>query len=418
MQETSDVVVIGGGAAGMMAAGVAAEALGKSGRVLLLEKNDKLGKKLLITGGGRSNITNNELDTRALLSKFKDSEQFLFSAFSQWSVEHTLDFFHTRGMETKTEALKRVFPASNTAQSVWDALVATMKESGVEVLSRSPVTELLKEGNTIVAAKLKNGKEIKAKKFILATGGMSHPETGSTGDGFEILKALGHKVEPPSTALVPITTSDEWAHKISGVSLQNIKLTIFQNNVKQGGIEGKMLFTHVGLSGPAVLNLSSEIGELLKYGEVVLELDLVPHLSYDTLNFKLQEIFKTHHTKKLKNALVDVIPGALVAPLAEISDINFDTPCNSVSRDHRLKLVKLLKHIPTHPTGLLGTDKAIITSGGVDLTEVDFKTMQSRLYPNLYIVGDLLNIDRPSGGYSLQLCWTTGFVAGKAAAGK
>jgi predicted Rossmann fold flavoprotein len=419
MEVDVDIAVIGGGAAGMMAAGFAAHFLtksGKKGRVLLLEKNDSLGKKLLITGGGRSNVTNNEPDTRLLLSKFKESEQFLFSAFSQWGVDHTLDFFQTRGMETKTEALKRVFPASNTAQSVWDALVAYMKEGGVEIISRSPVIELVKDGDKIVAAKLKNGKEIRAKKFILATGGLSHPETGSTGDGFEILKALGHKVEQPRAALVPITTSDEWTHKISGVSLQNIKLTIFQNSVKQGGIEGKMLFTHVGLSGPAVLNLSSEIGELLKYGEVVLELDLVPHLSYDTLNFKLQEVFKTHHTKKLKNALVDVIPGALVAPLAEISKINFETPCNSVSRDDRLKLVKLLKHIPTHPTGLLGVDKAIITSGGVALEEIDFKTMASRRYPNLYIVGDLLNIDRPSGGYSLQLCWTTGFVAGTSAA--
>jgi predicted Rossmann fold flavoprotein len=415
MQEIWDVVVVGGGPAGLMAAGTAAKS-GKNLKVLLLEKNDSLGKKLLITGGGRSNITNEEFDQRTLLSKFKESDKFLFSAFSQFDVRSTLDFFHSRGMETKTEALGRVFPLSNTARSVYEVLVKYVKEGGVEVSSRSPVIEFLVEDGKITGVRLKNKKEILAKQIILATGGFSHPETGSTGDGAEMLKKIGHTVEPPSTALVPITTSDAWSHKISGISLQNVKITLYQNEVKQYMSTGKLLFTHQGLSGPGILNASSEIGELLKYGEVVLELDIVPHFSYDTLNAKLQEIFKTHSNKKLKNALDDLVPGALIEPLSEISNINFDTFCNSVSREDRLKLVKLLKHIKTHPTSLLGTDKAIITSGGVVLEEIDFKTMQSRLYPNLYIVGDLLNIDRPSGGYSLQLCWTTGFVAGKSAA--
>lgn len=419
MQEKWDLVVIGGGPAGMMAAGAAAEkarALGHTIKILLLEKNDSLGKKLLITGGGRCNVTNAEHDTRALLKRFKESEQFLFSAFSQWSVEETLNFFHTRGMPTKEEAEKRVFPLSNSAQSVWDVLTRYIKESGVEVRSRSPVAELIVEGGNVVGVKLKNGKEIFGNKIILATGGFSHPETGSTGDGAEMLKKIGLAVEPPATTLVPITTSDVWAHKIPGVSLQQAKLTLFQNNVKQSSLVGKMLFTHIGLSGPAVLNLSSEIGELLKYGEVELQLDIVPHLSYDTLNAKLQEVFKTHSNKKLKNALEDVAPGALMAGLEEISKISFDTPCNSVTREQRLGLVKVLKHIQLHPTGLLGEEKAIITSGGVVLEEIDFKTMQSRKFPTLYIIGDLLNIDRPSGGFSLQLCWTTGFVAGSNAA--
>jgi hypothetical protein len=419
MEETLDVVIIGGGPAGMMAAGSAAAHIKIQGRkphVLLLEKNADVGKKLLITGGGRSNITNAEFDTRKLLAKFKESDQFLFSAFSQWDVQQTLDFFHSKKMPTKEEALGRVFPLSNTAQSVWDTLVQYMKDGGVEVRSNAQVSEIIAEDGKIALVRLKNKKEIRAKAFIVATGGYSHPETGSTGDGFAWLKTLGHTILPPSTALVPITTNDEWSHKISGVSLPNAKITLFQNNQKQYSAVGKVLFTHQGLSGPGILNASSEVGELLKYGPVVLELDIVPHFSYDTLNAKLLELFKTHSNKKLKNALDDLVPGALIAPLGEISKINFDTFCNSVSRDDRLKLVKLLKHIPTHPTGLLGVEKAIITSGGVVLKEVDFKTMQSRIYPNLYIVGDLLDIDRPSGGYSLQLCWTTGFVAGTAAA--
>jgi hypothetical protein len=291
-----------------------------------------------------------------------------------------------------------------------------MKESGVEVRSRSPIDDFIvdqEDGQKkIVGVRLKNKKEIFAKRIILATGGFSHPETGSTGDGFEILKKIGHTVVPPSMALVPITTSDAWGHKIPGAAM-SAKITLFQNNEKQYVAEGRVLFTHQGLSGPGILNASGEVGELLKYGEVELQLDIVPHLSYDTLNFKLQEIFKTHSNKKLKNALSDVAPGGLLAGLEELSGISFETACNSVTREQRLALVKLFKHIPLHPTGLLGEDKAIITSGGVVLEEVDFKTMQSRLYPNLYIVGDLLNIDRPSGGYSLQLCWTTGFVAGK-----
>ncbi len=413
MQETFEVAVIGGGPAGMMAAATAASLLPKGSRVLLLEKNASLGKKLLITGGGRCNVTNAEFDTRVLLKKFKEGEQFLFSAFSQCGVIETLAFFNSRGMETKVEANKRVFPASNSAQSVWNVLVDELKKHHVEVRTKAEVTKIESGGNRVSAIVLKNGSKVFAKNIVVATGGYSHPETGSTGAGFTWLTELGHTVEAPSMALVPITTSDEWSHKIAGVSLQQAKLTLFQNNAKQTQAEGKMLFTHVGLSGPLVLNLSSEIGELLKYGEVVLELDLLPHLSYDTLNFKLQEIFKTHHTKKLKNALPDLIPGGLIDAVGTLSGINLDTPCNSVSREARLKLVKLLKHIPLNPTGLLGEDKAIITSGGVVLEEVDFKTMRSRKFENLYLVGDILNIDRPSGGYSLQLCWTTGFVAGK-----
>lgn len=426
MERPWDVVVVGGGAAGMMAAAVAARELKRQGKVLLLEKNEALGKKLLITGGGRCNVTNAEFDVRALLSKFKESEQFLFSAFSQWDSRSTLNFFESRGVKTKIEANKRAFPQSNSARSIWEALDFYMREGGVEVRSRAAVAALKTSGNEVVAAVLKNGKaspvdglrprEIRAHKFIMATGGFSHPETGSTGEGAQMLKDLGLKVEPPSTTLVPITTSDEWAHKIPGLSFQSAKISLFQNGAKQYSEVGKVLFTHQGLSGPGILNASSEIGELLKYGEVVLELDILPHFSYDTLNFKLQELFKTHHTKKLKNALADLVPHSLIEPLGAISGINFETPANSVSRDDRNKLVKLLKHIPMHPTGLLGEDKAIITSGGVALEEIDFKTMSSRKYPNLYIVGDLLNIDRPSGGYSLQLCWTTGFVAGKSVA--
>lgn len=410
--EIWDVAVIGGGPAGMMAAGRAAE-LGK--KVILIEKNKKLGEKLLITGGGRCNVTNAEFDTRTLLAKFKEAEQFLFSAFAQWNVQETIDFFNNRGMETKIEAEKRVFPVSNKSQSVWDVLVEYMKEGQVTVLSDSPVSEfVVHQGNAFVkAVKLANGKEIRAKSFILATGGMSRPETGSTGDGFGWLRAIGHTVVDASAALVPLAVKDEWVKKLQGISLPTAKLTSYQNGVKQETRKGKMLFTHFGISGPAVLNMSSSVGELLKYGDVTLALDLLPTFDHAQLNTALQELFKQETNKKLKNALPKLIPSAFISPVCELANIDGETFCNTVSREQRMRLIDTLKGMEMQVKGLLGMDKAIIASGGVALDEIDSKTMQSKRYPNLYIVGDVLNIDRPSGGYSLQLCWTTGRVAGE-----
>ena len=418
-----DVAVIGGGPAGMMAAGRAAE-LGA--KVILIEKNDSLGKKLLITGGGRCNVTNGEMSVRHLLAKFKGNDKFLFSAFSQWSVKETLDFFHIKKMPTKEEAEKRIFPATERAQSVWNVLIEYLKEGGVTVLSDSPVVRFVREGDEnassektgmIKSVQVKGGTEIRAKSFILATGGKSRPETGSTGDGFNWLKALGHKVSDSEASLVPIAIKDEWVKELSGVSLQNTKINVYQNGVKQVGKAGKILFTHTGLSGPGILNLSKDIGELLKYGKVVVEVDMVPALDYGQLNTRLQEIFKEHCNKLLKNSLSTLVPNALTYVGMGVAGIELDVPCNSVTREQRIALVKFFKHLQMEVKGLLGVDKAIVTSGGVALSEVDFKTMQSRLYPNLYLVGDILDIDRPSGGYSLQLCWTTGFVAGSSAAG-
>ncbi len=410
-----DVIVIGGGPAGMIAAGRAAE---RGLKVLLIEKNDKLGKKLLITGGGRCNVTNAEMDTRKLLAKFKDSDKFLFSAFSKWSVKETLEFFHLREMQTKVENEQRVFPISDKAESVWNVLVRYMKEGAVTVLSDSPVIGFEKENNTITGVKIKKGKTteiIRGKSFVLATGCKSRPETGSTGDGFNWLSDIGHTVIEAEASLVPLIISDPWIKKLAGLTLPDIKINLLQNGEKQDSKRGKILFTHVGVSGPTILNMSKDVAELLKYGEVIVSLDLLPALDYGQLNAKLQEIFRAEHKKKFKNSLGELVPSSLAPVIIELSKINPDTPCNSITREERLELVKLLKHFNMEVKGLLGVEKAIVTSGGVLLSEVDFRTMQSRLFPNLYLVGDILNIDRPSGGYSLQLCWTTGYVAGDSA---
>ena len=409
METLWDVAVIGGGPAGMMAAGRAAE---RGLKVILIEKNDTLGKKLLITGGGRCNVTNAEFDTRTFLKKFKDNDKYLFSAFSKWSVKETLHFFHDHQMETKIENEKRVFPVTNKAQSVWDVLVTYMKEGRVTILSNAPVVGISHKEGLCTEIKLKGGKTTKAKAFVLATGGKSRPETGSTGEGFDWLKELGHTVIDSSSALVPISLHDEWTKKLSGLALSNIKISFYQNGEKQESRLGKLLFTHVGISGPTILNMSKDIGELLKYGEVDIIIDLIPSRDYGQLNTALQELFKTENLKKLKNTLGLMVPQAIVPIILEMSGIDPDRFNHSVTREERVKLVQIIKNIPLKAKGLLGLDKAVVTSGGVKLDEVDFKTMQSRLFPNLYLVGDILNIDRPSGGYSLQLCWTTGYVAG------
>lgn len=410
-----DAVVIGAGPAGMMAAGRAAElGANKTGySVLLLEKNSILGKKLLITGGGRCNLTNTGIAIPTLPAKYKDNAKFLFSAFSQFSVQDTLNFFNQRKLATKEENEGRIFPVSDKAQSVWDVLVRYMKKNGVRIQANARVrgiaTDLEKK---YIYIQMSNGKKIITRSCVVATGGISHPETGSTGDGFTWLKKIGHTIVDSDFALVPIALKDSWAKKLGGITLKDIKLTIFQNNEKRGSQNGNLLFTHFGVSGPTILNMSKEIGELMQYGEVTIELDIFPGLDHGTLKQKLQALLVGESNRKLKNTLGKLLPSAFTSAVLELGHIDGEIANHSVRREERIRLTRLMKAIPLNVKGLLGANKAVISSGGVALTEVNFKTMQSHLVPNLYIIGDVLNIDRPSGGYSLQLCWTTGFVAG------
>ena len=415
MNENWDVIIIGGGPAGMMAA----QHIAKRGlSVVLLEKNATLGKKLLITGGGRCNVTNAEFDNRKLLSRFGDDGKYLFSAFSQWDVKKTLDFFHSRNMETKIENENRVFPKSNKAQSVFDVLYGAMQENRVKIMTDSPVKEILVEGGKITGVRTSSG-IILGEKVIIATGGTSHPETGSTGDAYKWLAKLGHKIIIPEPSLVPLTTKDAWTHRLAGMSLSNIKITTYVDQVKQKvkatknakPENSKVLFTHVGLSGPTILNMSKEIRELLKYGDVSITIDLLPKYDYSKLNTELQNIFEINNNKKIKNSLDSILPSRLTLNILEMSNINPEKKCNEISREERVSLMKIIKAVPINIKGLQSLDKAIISSGGVDLEEVDFRTMQSKIHPNLFLIGDILNIDRPSGGFSLQICWTTGMVA-------
>lgn len=411
-QEVWDVAIIGGGAAGMMAAGQAAHA---GARTILIEKNPTLGKKLLITGGGRCNITNAEPDERVFLSKFnsrgKTADQFLFSPFSRHGVADSLSFFNEHGLETKVEARNRVFPVTDTAQSVWDVLDAYMRENGVQVSSGIPVVNIAQESKHISYVLLANDQRVYAKSFILATGGLSRPDTGSTGDGFEWLRELGHEVKKPDPSLVPLTLKDAWIANVAGISLPDITLSLIEDGKKVVKQSGGMLFTHQGISGPAALNLSKDVGERLPYGPVTLSLDLLPKETLETLDTRLREAIASESNRKIRNVLVSIVPGALASIILSIADVSEDTPANSITREQRIALGNAIKNLPLSVKGRLGFEKAIIASGGVELTDVDTRTMRSRVIDNLYIIGDLLNIDRPSGGYSLQLCWTTATVA-------
>jgi predicted Rossmann fold flavoprotein len=413
-----DVAVIGGGPAGMMAAGRAAE-LGA--KVILIEKNATLGKKLLITGGGRCNVTNAEFDNRKLLEKYKGYGKYLHSAFSQFRSKDSIDFFNKLGMMTKVEAENRVFPTSNSSKSVLDALIKYMKNGGVTIKINSPIVSLNRSmlndrQNIILNIRLEDGTNIYAKSFIIATGGKAVPETGSTGDAFKWLKDLGHNIIKPDLSLVPVKISDKWVHELQGISLPEIKISIFQFDKKVETKKGKILFTHFGVSGPTILNMSKKISELLSYGDVEISLDLMPKHDFSTLNTALQELFKKHLNKKIKNVLPDLVPSALVDIILMKTKIDTEKSTNSITREERVALMKILKDLRMNVSGLLSLDNAIVSSGGLDISEIDQKSMRSIKYKNLYITGDTLNIDRPSGGFSLQLCWTTGYVAGTHAA--
>jgi predicted Rossmann fold flavoprotein len=412
-QKMWDVVVIGGGASGMMAAATAAA---NGAVVCLLEKNADLGKKLRITGGGRCNVTNNKRDDQEMLSMYKGRGKFLFSTFSQHNVIDTVSWFNERQVTLKEENEGRMFPVTDSAETIYEALVTELTDTKVVQVTNTPVTAVEKQPNGTFLITSKQGTSYTAKRIVLATGGTSRPETGSTGDGFQFAQALGHTVRTNDVALVPLVTEEDWVAAVSGVTLQNVKLTMYVDDTKVKKEIGKILFTHKGVSGPTILNMSKEIGEWLQSDTVVLELDLFPQTDVGGLRQLVTTIFHDNSNKKVRNVLGGLAPSALGKVLLKLAGIDSETPCHSIRVEEKNRLVDLMKGVPLTIAGLMGNDKAIISSGGVRLEEIDFKTMESTIVPGLYITGDMLDIDRPSGGYSLQLCWSTGFVAGTHAA--
>jgi predicted Rossmann fold flavoprotein len=411
LQTPIDVAVIGGGAAGLIAA---IEAARTGARVVILEKNPQVGKKLSITGGGRCNITNQTPDVRALLSQYKDAGKFLFSPFAQFGVLETRAWFAAIGIVTVEQAERRVFPVSERASDVTAALLRTARAFGVTILTNTTVRSL-KSGTSF---RIETAEGIlTAPRVILATGGTSHRETGSTGDGLPWLQALGHTIVMPQSALVPVAVKQAArTAKLGGVSLGDAGITIYTTAGVHTTARGKVLFTHFGLSGPGILNVSSSIADALTTGPTTIGLDLVPARSREVLEADIRTLIAASPNKLIRNLCRELLPGALVVPVMEAGEIPLDVAGHSLTVPLRRALVAAIKQFRFEVAHLLGPEHAIVTSGGVALPEVDFKTMESRLVPGLYIVGDVLNIDRPSGGYSLQLCWTTGYVAGRHAA--
>ncbi len=407
-----DVIVIGGGASGMMAAGRAGER-GKS--VLLLEKNAALGRKLDISGGGRCNITNAEFDKHAFAKHYGAAEDFLYSPLSKFGVQSTFDFFTARGLPLKVEARKRAFPETERAPDVTHVLKKYLADSKVDIATGSPVLALHAKEGLIIEVTTPKG-TYRAENFIIATGGMSHPETGSSGDGFEWLRALGHTVLPASPSVVPIKVREVWAKSLAGIVLESMKISFSCDGKKAFSKKGRLLFTHFGLSGPLILNSAQAVGELLKEGDVTATIDLFPELDFSALEKKVLDTINANKNKDLKNVLADVVPkgmSKIIPDMIAPKDLQLKT--HSWGKEDRKRVIHLLKAMPLTITGLMGLDRAVISDGGVPLTEVDTRTMRSLRISNLFLTGDILHINRPSGGYSLQLCWTTGFVAGDTA---
>ena len=410
----SPLIVIGGGPAGMMAAGRAAE-LGAP--VVLLEKNRRPGKKLLITGGGRCNVTNNIDDRHTLVSRYGGEARGLHSPFSRFPPAAMRSFLEERGLGTRVEDEDRVFPVTNSAASVRDVLERYLQTGGVQVECNQRVTGLRVAAGSVQGVELHGGETRPACAVILATGGMSRPETGSSGDGFRFLSRTGHGVRIPEPSLVPIAVREQWIARLQGVSLAETRLSAWLDGKRQFDGVGKLLFTHFGLSGPLTLNLSQRINELAQGGTVELQIDLFPAKDGGEVERMLQTIFDAEPGKKLQNVLGRVVPTRMASVILERTGVDGQTRCHSVTREARRAVAATIKALRMTFASLLGTEKAVVSSGGLSPQDIDFRTMESKRVARLFVTGDLIDVDRRSGGYSLHLCWATGWVAGESAAG-
>lgn len=407
-----DIIIIGGGASGMFA-GAIAGSRGKS--VLVLDKNKSLGEKLKITGGGRCNITNAEPDIHKMLAIYGKGAPFLYTPFSIFGVSDTFKYFESRGLPLVTQARNRVFPVTEKAVDVYELLRKELDKNGVVVKNNSTVKSIRGGDGKIDCVETDDGLYF-AKSFILATGGLSHPETGSTGDGFVWLKELGHEVKDPTPDVVPLAVRDEWVKTLAGVSLSFMKITFYLEDKKQFSKTGKILFTHFGLSGPLILNSANKVAGLLEKGKVTARIDAFPDTNEGSLEDFIIKTFDNNKNKNLRTVFKDIAPDGTAKAIEMIdTGIDFDKKVHSITKDERKTLVRLLKALPVDITGLMGYERSVVADGGVSLKELDMKTMSSKLYSNLFVTGDLLNINRNSGGYSLQICWTTGYIAGMSA---
>jgi predicted Rossmann fold flavoprotein len=408
----ADLIIIGGGPAGLMTAGIAAEKNPKA-KIIIVEKNKELGKKLSITGGGRCNILNANFNKEELLSKYGDSKDFLYSTFSQFNVKETVDFFKKLNLEIIVQENNRAFPKTENAKDVVKTMEKHVNKSNIQILKNTEIKKINFNKNNILNLETTKGEVLKAKQFVFATGGLSHSETGSTGDGFMWLRQLGHTVKNPTPTLVPWKVSDAWIKTNSGTSIEHIKISVFTDDKKSFDCKGRVLLTHKGFSGPIILNHSNKLRDALYNGQIKAFLDFYPELNHAEIDKIILDLFDKNKNKKVKNILNKIFKiNSIEEILNSNLQIDSEKQINLISKEERKRIVQTLTKLEINITGLEGYKKSIVADGGVELKEIDTKTMKSKIIDNLFIVGDLLNIRRPSGGYSLQLCWTTGYVAG------
>lgn len=410
-----NTVIIGGGPAGLMAAISSAK---NGDKVTIIEKMNSCGKKLLITGKGRCNITNN-----AQMDKFMENTptnpKFLYGVFNNFTNKDMIELLENEGVKTKVERGERVFPVSDRAQDVLEALLHILKKQNVQILTNTTAKRIIiDDEKNVLGVELDNGKEIKADKIILATGGKSYPVTGSTGDGYKLAKDLGHTITKIEPSLVPLTSHDEVCKELQGLSLRNvaIQLQICDKVVYKDF--GEMLFTHFGVSGPIVLSASSylvktkNIEQILKGGKVELEIDLKPALSEEKLDARILRDFEEQKNKQFKNSLDKLLPQKLIPVIIEKTNINESKKINEITKQERQKLVNELKHFKISINGTRPIEEAIVTSGGINIKEINPKTMESKLINGLYFAGEIIDVDCLTGGYNLQVAWSTGYTAG------
>ena len=408
----SKVLIIGGGAAGMMAAAFAAK---NGNRVEVFDKNEKLGKKLFITGKGRCNITN-AADLEDFFSAVTSNPKFLYSAFYSFTNEQVISFFEELGVKTKVERGGRVFPVSDHSSDVIQDMKKEMERLGGKINLIAEVKELITEksstGETVNGIRLVSGKKISGDAVIVATGGISYPSTGSTGDGYRFARRCGHKVSELSPSLVPMEVKEWYAGELMGLSLRNIEIRITDGKKKLYQEFGEMLFTHYGVTGPVILSASSVVGKKLKDTELTLHIDLKPALTEEQLDKRVLREFETNHNRQFKNAVDSLFPSKLRPVIVELSSIPEEKKVHEITKEERLRFVRLIKDFTMTLTGLRGYNEAIITKGGVSVKEIDPGTMESKLVKGLYFAGEVLDLDAVTGGYNLQIAWSTGYLAG------
>ena len=404
-----DVIVIGGGAAGLMAAGTAAQ---RGLKVTLIERNDKLARKVAITGKGRCNVTNACPLLNDLIANVPVNGRFLYGAFSRFTTDDTMDFFERMGVPLKIERGNRVFPVSDRALDIVDALNKFITVNGVK-RKQGRVTELIIEDGALKGCRTEDGKEYFADSVIIATGGISYPATGSTGDGYTLAKQAGHTITELKPSLVPLECHEGWCTEAQGLSLRNVEIRIEDTKTYKEVYKdfGEMLFTHYGVSGPMILSASSHMRNMEK-GRYVIHIDFKPALSYEQLDKRIQRDLLECSNKNLYNTLALMLPRKMIPIAVKLSGLNGNTKSNQVTKDMRAALVDLLKDIRLTVTDFRPIDEAIVTSGGVSVSEIDPKTMESKILKGLYFAGEVIDVDAYTGGFNLQIAFSTGHLAG------